>query len=91
MPSDAESRNATEFEYRIVGCTAHGWRRTEWSDREDAVEVYGKADWAMIGFERREVGDDKTIQRKPKPSLDEWNDVTEEDTHFADEEVKANA
>lgn len=79
--------HTSKYEYRITGCTPDGWRRTEWTARADAVQAYGQADWILIAFERREVGDDTTIQRAPKPSADAWTDVTTDTTHFVDEEV----
>ncbi|ADB63963.1 hypothetical protein Htur_5076 (plasmid) [Haloterrigena turkmenica DSM 5511] len=82
----------TTYEYRVTGCGGGVWRRSEWTDREDALEGYERAsdEWdGVIGFERREPGDDSTIQRKQSPDADEWIDVTADMIHFEDEEVPA--
>lgn len=81
----------TEYEYRVMGATASGFRVTDWGSREDAVKAYAKAetvDWAMIGFERREPGDDRTIHRKPRPDTGTWEIVTEDNIHVEGENVR---
>jgi len=87
MPSKPDDEY--EYEYRVTGCTGSGWKRTEWSDREMAVRLYGQVEWSMTGFERRVAGDDATIQRKQSPDSDGWMNVTEDKIHFEDEEVPA--
>ena len=86
-----EARDKTEqenaYEYRVFGCTAGGYRVTDWGTRERAVYVHEECNWDMVSFERRVPGDDKTIQRKPNPSSDEWNLVTDDMLHLEDEEV----
>ena len=82
----------TTYEYRVTGCSGGTWRRTEWTDYDDAIEGYETVydEWdGVVGFERREPGDDSTIQRKKSPHDDEWIDVTEDMIHFKDEEVAA--
>ncbi|WP_276257181.1 hypothetical protein [Halomontanus rarus] len=82
----------TAHEYRVTGCGGGVWRRSEWTDRNSELEDYETAcdEWdGVIGFERREPGDDSTIQRKTSPDEDEWIDVTADMIHFEDEEVAA--
>lgn len=82
----------TAYEYRVTGCGGGVWRRTDWTDRNSAHEDYETAcdKWdGVVGFERRELGDDSTIQRKTSPDEDEWIDVTADMIHFEDEEVPA--
>jgi len=81
-----------DYEYRVTGVGRGSWLRTDWVDKAQALSDYERAreEWAgLVGFERRVSGDDSTIQRKPKPSTGEWNDVTDDDIHFVDEEVTA--
>lgn len=79
----------TEYEYRVFGCTPGGWRVTDWGTRERAEYVYDKCGWDIIMFERREAGDDSSIERKPKPTDDEWMEVTDEMTRPEGEGVEA--
>lgn len=82
----------SEYEYRLTGCGGGTWRRSKWTDYDSALEDYEMAcdDWdGVVDFERREPGDDSTIQRKKAPDADEWIDVTEDMIHFKDEEVAA--
>ena len=82
----------TAYEYRVTGCGGGHWRRSEWTNREDTLEGYERAcdEWdGVVGFERREPGDDSTIQRKPSPDEGDWIDVTADMIHFEDEEVTA--
>jgi len=80
-----------DYEYRAIGAAGGGWRRSEWVDKEQGLSDYERAseEWGAVAFERRVSGDDSTIQRKRKPSIEEWMDVTEDDLHFVDEEVKS--
>ena len=80
-----------DYEYRATGAAGGDWRRSEWVDKEQGLSDYERAseEWSAVAFERRAVGDDSTIQRKRKPSTEEWMDVTEDDLHFVDEEVKS--
>lgn len=84
---DTATEQEGEYEYRVFGCTLGGWRATEWGSRERAVEIHEKCDWSIRSIERRAPGDDKTLQRKPTPSEDEWMQVTDDMSHIADEEV----
>jgi len=54
---------------------------TDWTDKEQALSNYEKGykHWDWVAFERRELGDDSTTQRKPEPSDNEWSDVAESD------------
>jgi len=76
-----------QYEYRSMGAGGGNWRVTEWTDLETALEDYEKASdsWDMVGFERRHPGDDSTIERKPTPDSDEWNEVTEDMLHVKTE------
>jgi len=78
-----------EYEYRVFGCTKRGWRRTEWTTREDAAAEYEEAaeDWEMVCFQRRVEGKDDTLKRRPKPDEGEWVLVTKDKVHPADEDV----
>jgi hypothetical protein len=79
---------STDYQYRVFGATAQGYRVTEWKDdRGEAVYIYGECGWPWITFQRREAGDDATIQQKPKPSDDDWTDVTADMIHPADDEI----
>lgn len=86
----AESGRATpQYEYRIFGKVDGEWRATRWGTEQDAIDAYTVVHgrWGLLTFERRERGDDTTLQRKPVPDADEWTQVTEEAIHVADEEV----
>lgn len=89
--SDHDINSTERYEYRVTGCAADGWRRTEWGTRKQAVKDCKNAreNWGgMVGLERRVPGDNKTIQRCPGPNSSEWMDVTNDKIHFADEEVQ---
>ena len=91
MSRDAtDSDEEKQYEYRVTGATTSGWRRTEWKDRQAAVDDYEEAreQWdSLVAFERRVVGDDSTIHRQEEPNSDDWMGVTTENIHFKDEDV----
>lgn len=79
----------SEYEYRVMGCAGGRWKVTEWDNRKEALADYQSAsgDWDAVSIERRQPGDDATIQRKPSPDADDWMDVTDEKVHVVGEEV----
>lgn len=93
VSSDGHARatDRSDYEYRVCGIATDGAFRTEWSDwstafaEMDATREGGER--LAVTFERREAGDTSTLQRCANPEhLDpDWNDVTVEDEHFADE------
>lgn len=90
--ADLELPADSDYEYRVTGCGGGQWRRSDWMNYDEALEGYETAcdEWdGVVGFERREPGDDSTIQRKKSPNDGEWMDVTEDMIHFKDEEVAA--
>jgi hypothetical protein len=90
--SEQEMSASKQYEYRVAGIAADGsYRLTDWKSEDGAIEDYHKAwdDWEMVGFERRVVGVEHTLQRRPKPLDGEWLDVTDDMMHPASEEVTA--
>lgn len=83
---DAESASRNDYEYRLMGCSGGDWRITEWGDEETAERRWKNVTWGLRAIERREEGDNSTLQRRPSPD-DEWQDVTDDMIHVEGEEV----
>ncbi|ELY68883.1 hypothetical protein [Natrinema versiforme] len=89
VQDDRPDEKTDGYEYRLMGMAETGWRCTEWEDYETVLEKYPKArdSWSGIALERREPGEDTTIERKPRPDVEQWKPVTEDMTHVKGEEV----